>query len=128
MKTILLFPTLFLLLSTSFLACSGSAETAEDISSVPLRIPKMIGGQQALYEVLRYPDAALRNGIQGRVVLQFELYEDGSVHNIEVLQSAGNLLDKAAIRALGQMKYKPGVRDGEYVKMEMTTPVIFRIQ
>jgi protein TonB len=48
---------------------------------------------------LNYPDAARREGISGKLLLDVELNPDGTVRNISVLRSSGQtLLDEAAVR------------------------------
>jgi protein TonB len=48
---------------------------------------------------LNYPDAARRDGISGKLLLDVELNPDGTVRNISVLHPSGQpLLDEAAVR------------------------------
>jgi protein TonB len=48
---------------------------------------------------LNYPDAARRDGITGKLLLDVALNPDGTVRNISVLRPSGHtLLDEAAIR------------------------------
>jgi protein TonB len=48
---------------------------------------------------LNYPDAARREGISGKLLLDVELNPDGTVRNISVLRSSGQpMLDEAAVR------------------------------
>jgi protein TonB len=48
---------------------------------------------------LNYPDAARREGISGKLLLDVELKPDGTVRNINVLRSSGQpMLDEAAVR------------------------------
>ena len=41
------------------------------------RMPEPIGGMQAIYDRVKYPEIARRAGIEGRVVLQFIVDETG---------------------------------------------------
>jgi protein TonB len=48
---------------------------------------------------LNYPDAARREGISGKLLLDVELNPDGTVRDISVLRSSGQpVLDEAAVR------------------------------
>jgi protein TonB len=48
---------------------------------------------------LNYPDAARREGVSGKLLLDVSLNPDGSVRNITVLKSSGHaIIDEAAIR------------------------------
>jgi protein TonB len=99
-----------------------------EIFVVVENMPEMIGGQQALYSVLRYPEIARRAGIEGRVIIQFVVDEQGNVLNPQVVRSAGGGgLDEAAIEAIRRVRFTPGMQRGRPVKVQMTQPVIFRL-
>ncbi|MCH8569503.1 MAG: energy transducer TonB [Balneolales bacterium] len=120
-------------------ACSSSSNVAEDTQFVipesetiydeSSPMPVMIGGMEAFYSNLRYPNASRDNNHQGRVLLDFVVSRDGIPANIEVRRSSGHrLLDQAAINALRQTRFEPGKIDGEAVAVCMIQPVIFRLQ
>ena len=71
-----------------------------------------------------YPKAALDAGVQGAVVLEATVGEDGKVRNVRVLKSIP-LLDQAAIDALKQWEYAPGTRNGVAVATEVTVTISF---
>ena len=69
---------------------------------------------------IRFPQIALENGIQGRVVLSFV---------IEVLQSPDRSLSDEAIRVLSKSpKWSPGKQRNQVVRVKYTLPVDFRVQ
>ena len=90
-------------------------------------MPRMKGGQQSLYENLSYPEEAREQGLEGRVMVQFEVHQDGSVHNVNIVRGAGNLLDQAVLEAFTKVEFEPGLQDGRPVKVLMTQPVVFRL-
>jgi TonB family protein len=99
-----------------------------DVSHIGHRMPEMIGGPAAIYDVLRYPDASRERREQGRVILEFLVTRDGYVRDVTVLQSSGfSALDRSAVQAMSRMLYIPAVLDGERIDMQMTHPVIFRL-
>ncbi len=56
-----------------------------------------------------YPTLARRMNQQGQVQLAYFVNSDGSIENIKLVKSSGyKLLDKEALRAVSQYKYKPG--------------------
>ena len=60
-----------------------------------------------------YPMTAMRNRIEGTVVLRVLVGEDGSVKEIEIDKSSGSRdLDRAAREAVMKWKFKPGMRSG----------------
>ncbi|MCH8556895.1 MAG: M56 family metallopeptidase [Balneolia bacterium] len=103
-------------------------ESDFEVFMVVEEMPQMVGGQMALYEALTYPEMARRGGIEGRVIMQFIVNEDGSVSDMDIVRSAGaGGLDEAAIEAMSQMEFTPGIQRGRAVKVQMTQPVIFRL-
>jgi len=75
---------------------------------------------------LVYPEIAKKNGIQGRVVLQFTIDEDGSVTNVKVIRGVHPLLDNEAVRVVSSSpKWNPGREFGHPVRSTFTLPVVF---
>ena len=90
------------------------------------------GGMPALMEYLskniKYPEAAMKKGIQGRGIVQFVVEKDGSITNVKILRSVDPELDKEAVRVVSAMpKWKPGTQRGEAVRVRFTVPVMFRL-
>lgn len=90
------------------------------------------GGMSALMEYLskniKYPEAAMKKGTQGRVTVQFVVEKDGSITNVKILRGIDPELDKEAIRVISAMpKWKPGTQRGEAVRVRFTVPVMFRL-
>lgn len=88
--------------------------------------PELIGGLAALAP--DYPDEARRNGIQGRVVVQFVVDETGRPVDLEVLSSPHPLLSWAALDAVRDARFVPGTVDGRPVKVQLATPLTFRLR
>ena len=62
----------------------------------------------------KYPKAALMNEETGTVGMGFLVSADGKVTESKVDKSSGSKsLDKAALTALSQCKFKPGSKDGK---------------
>ena len=78
---------------------------------------------------LQYPTIAAENGIQGRVILEFVIERDGSLTNINVLQTVDRSLSEEAIRVLKQSpKWVPGKQRNMAARVKFTLPVEFRLQ
>lgn len=107
--------------------------TDADVYEVVENMPEFPnGGMAALMKYLtdniRYPEAAKKAGIQGRVIVQFVVDKDGSIKNVRTLRGVNSDLDAEAIRVIQSMpKWKPGTQKGEPVKVKYTIPVMFRI-
>ena len=78
---------------------------------------------------VKFPQIALENGIQGRVVLSFVIEKDGRLTNIQVLQTPDRSLSEEAIRVLSKSpKWSPGKQRNQVVRVKYTLPVDFRVQ
>ncbi|MFO8231693.1 MAG: energy transducer TonB [Longimonas sp.] len=89
--------------------------------------PELIGGMDALYEEVEYPDFARRAGIEGRVVVQFVVDEEGNVTDPRALSSPHSSLEEEAIRAVSEMKFEPGKQRDRAVRVQMSLPVMFEL-
>ena len=74
-----------------------------------------------------YPDDARAAGIEGVVVLDIVIGQDGSVIDARVLRSIPEL-DQAAVDAVLQWGYEPTLLDGEPVEVEMNVVINFSLQ
>ena len=93
--------------------------------------PSFPGGDAALSqwldENLQYPTEALKNGIQGTVVVSFSVETDGSIKDIKVWRGKDALV-KEAVRLMNIMpKWNPGKKDGQPVPVDYTLPIKFRL-
>ena len=62
----------------------------------------------------KYPIAAAQQNIEGSVLLQFDINQDGSTANIKVIKAEPeHTFDKVAITALEQWRYKPQIIGGQ---------------
>ncbi len=60
-----------------------------------------------------YPIEAAKQGVEGSVVLQFDITESGNTDNINIVESfPKDTFDKSAIKALSQWQYKPRIQGG----------------
>lgn len=78
---------------------------------------------------IHYPDSATKHGIQGRVVLQFVITEDGGIRDAKVVRGISPECDAEAIRVIKAMpKWKPGKQNGKNVSVFYTQPITFRLE
>lgn len=94
--------------------------------------PSFVGGLSEMYKflskTLKYPSAAQRNNVEGRVYLNFIVERDGSITDINVLKSVGFGCDEEAVRAVKLMpKWTPGKQNGRNVRVKYTIPVTFKL-
>ena len=105
----------------------------DEVLNMVDKIPKFVGGDNArtkyLNENINYPVEAQKNGIQGRVILNFVVEKDGSLTDLKVVRGVDPLLDSEAVRVIENMpKWIPGEHKGEIVRVRFTLPITFRLQ
>lgn len=93
-------------------------------------MPEYPGGVNAcvnfIKENLRYPAEAAAKGIQGRVIVQVVVTDEGAIENAKIVRSVDPALDAEAIRVIKLMpKWKPGIHQGKAVSVKYTLPVTF---
>jgi bla regulator protein BlaR1 len=89
------------------IAFANLAETAHSVDKPSMAIP-------VIRIEPKYPVEAARDNQEGSVILQFDVTQDGSTDNIEVIESfPQQVFDKNAITALKQWTYKPRIQGGQ---------------
>jgi TonB family protein len=70
-----------------------------------------------------YPEKTRKAKHSGKTTLRIIVGQDGRVHNVQVIHSAGWGLDDKAIEAVKQWLFEPAMKDGRkvavYVKVEV---------
>jgi protein TonB len=97
----------------------------------PPRVPVRTGGNiqpPALAKRVEpiYPDLAVRAHIEGTVILEAIVNEEGRVESVRVLRSVG-VLDRAAMEAVRQWVYEPLTLNGIRSSFILTVVLTFRL-
>lgn len=90
-------------------------------------MPSPVGGMKTLQQNIIYPEKAKQNGTEGKVIVQVFIDETGKVVKTDVLKSAGDDLDKAAMNALQRTMFTPGKVAGKPVKVRIVVPIVFKL-
>lgn len=91
-------------------------------------MPEPIGGIKAIQEKISYPEIAKRAGVEGKVYILAFVDENGNVTKAQVLKGIGAGCDEAAQDAVLQTKFKPGKQRGTPVKVQVSIPIVFKLQ
>lgn len=82
-----------------------------------------------VYVYLKYPPEAVRDGIQGRVLVDFVIDERGKVTDVRVSRGVDPDLDDEAVRVISASPdWKPARVRGQKVKCELSMYVEFRLE
>ena len=90
------------------------------------------GGERAMMQYLasgvRYPEDAMKAKIQGRVVVRFDVLDNGTVANPEIEKGVSPSLDAEALRVVGGMpRWTPARENGKNITTSYVIPVEFRL-
>jgi TonB family protein len=90
------------------------------------------GGQEAfskwMSENFQYPDSCMKEGIQGKVILQFVVNTDGSIVDVKPVRSPHPALTEAAIQIVKKMpRWIPAEHEGKKVRCRFNLPFMFRL-
>lgn len=92
-------------------------------------MPQLIGGLAELQQKVVYPDEALKNKVEGRVIITFIVNKDGDPIQIKLVQGIGYGTFEASKEAVLDSKFKPGMTEnGEPVCVDYSLPILFRLQ
>ena len=75
-----------------------------------------------------YTENAMRRKVQGLVELSGVVKTDGTITDIQVTQSLDPELDEQAIKAFGEWTFKPGVKDGQAVNVQINVEMTFTLR
>ena len=74
-----------------------------------------------------YPETARKLHLEGTAVLQAIIGVSGRVEEVQVVHSAGALLDASAVRAVEQWRYRAATLTGRPVRCYLTVTVVFQL-
>lgn len=89
----------------------------------------MAGLNRYLAENIRYPTAAQRANVQGRVFVNFVVTKEGDIADVQILKGLGFGCDEEAIRVVSRMpNWKPGSQDGRVINVRYNLPIAFVLE
>ena len=95
-------------------------------------LPQFPGGAIALMKWLtknlHYPQYAQQKHIQGKVVVQFIVAENGVVRDINIVEKLEPSCDREALRVMRMMpRWKAGTKDNKPCRSMVCIPIVFKI-
>jgi protein TonB len=75
----------------------------------------------------RYSAAAKRKGIEGTVIVAFDVLEDGSVANPQIVSGPPEL-QECVLRTVPSWRFSPARRGNERVRFRMKRSIVFRLE
>lgn len=123
---------MMLVLLFSFMTSTAQTKKNDMVFDVVEVMPQYPGGPIAMLkyimENIKYPEQAMKKGIQGRVTVRFIVEKDGSISDVRPVLSVHPLLNKEAVRVVESMpKWSPGKQNGKPVRVRFNVPVMFKL-
>jgi len=78
---------------------------------------------------LKYPEQAVKDQVEGRVLIQFTIGTDGVVRDVKLLRGVREDLDNEALKIVASSpKWEPGQQNGKAVPVHFNFPVVYKLQ
>lgn len=96
------------------------------------QLPQFPGGDAELMSFvaqnLVYPEQAVKDKVEGRVIVEMVIETTGEVADAKILRSLSPECDAEVLRIVNLMpKWTPGYKDGEPVRTTFVLPVVFKL-
>ena len=119
-------------ITTSAADIAASANPDRPTAVAPDRPTQPVGGNQTFFDWVeknqKYPTLARQRKIQGKVMVEFMVQNDGSLTDARVLKKMGSGLDEEALRLIKTApKWEPAMFQGKPIKQKMVLPVLFQL-
>ena len=101
-----------------------SKEEYLSLLAKPIEGPKL---SSVLKKRIKYPVEASNNGIEGKVNVLFTVDQNGTVSDINVMESPHDELSNEVKRALEQMRFEPVIQNGMPLIYKLILPVRFEL-
>ena len=81
-----------------------------------------------VYVQPEYPKEALEKGLEGKVLVEAVIDENGNVIDARIKYSDNEIFNEAALAAMRKMKFKPAKQKGIPVKVKIIQPFTFKLK
>ncbi len=111
---------------------TASKSAAIKLSEGEQDMPTYKKGKEALFNDIvsrvKYPGSAKKDGIEGRVFIEFTITKNGEMINAKVKKGFDKACDAEALRVVKSLEgWNPALKDGEPVDASMVIPIQFRL-
>jgi len=108
-------------------------DTARTSAQSEVTPPAFQGGMEKFYKYLaancKYPAEAVKNNVQGKVLLSFIVEKDGTISEVKVVDGLGSGTDEEAVRLLeNSPKWKPATSGNKPVRVQYDLPINFALK
>jgi periplasmic protein TonB len=91
------------------------------------RDPELLTDTRFITRGIRYPEQARRAGVEGHVVVEFTVNKNGHVVNPRIIEGLGFGCDESAIQAVQKFRFRPALKEGQRVSVDLRETVYFKL-
>jgi len=88
-------------------------------------MPEPVGGLAAIQQKVKYTEIAKRIGLEGKVIVEATVDENGNVIEAKIIKRLGGGLDEEALQVVQNTKFSPGLQRGKPVRVKINIPIKF---
>lgn len=92
------------------------------------KMPFPIGGMRKIQKKIKYTQAAIRSGIEGKIYVLVFINKKGVVTKTKILKGLGYGLDESALKAVKSTRFTPGKQKGKPVNAKVSIPIVFSLK
>jgi TonB family protein len=90
-----------------------NADDMEQVATLEKNV-EVVGGVEALFKKLKYPELAMKAGIEGKTVAQVYVDKDGEIVKVNFLKAVNPILDAEVMRVLTEeTEFSPAKQKGD---------------
>lgn len=127
-----LFCILTITLFSVTISFAQKTDKSKDVFEQVDVVPEYPGGMPAMFDFigknLKYPKEAVKNSVQGKVLIKLIIEEDGSISETSIVKSLGYGCDDEVTRVVKAMpKWSAGKKDNQLVRTSFILPIMFAL-
>lgn len=92
-------------------------------------LPEVVGGIDSLLAKFKYPELAIRAGVEGNVIIEFIVDSNGIVNNNDLflIKGIGAGCDEVILDAILKQKFSPAIRNNKVIELKMHMKIKFSL-
>jgi TonB family protein len=109
-----------------FLLAEEGFMVHDRVDELPKPSEGIEGWNRYMARNIKYPQSSRESNTQGTVIVGFEVKEDGTVANVEVIRGIGGECDEEAVRIIAEgPQWIPGKKGDQAVTTQISLPIRF---
>lgn len=103
-------------------------QTAQKYFEVNQQSPQLVGGIEKLQRQIEYPPRAVKDNVEGRVIVMFYIDKKGKVHKPKIIKGIRSDIDREALEAISKAEFLPARKRGKPIPVEHLIHILFKLE